>query len=138
MNRRTTTVVAAGLLSVSLAMTGCSGVRSERQGKQVGKAVCDLRDADSTDAAKRQIRKIQEDFKDARRITGVDVNQDVRRIDENLNDIAEHVAQGNSAVLQQDLAVIRRNLTQAIDSTSDNVSRYYEGVREGLDTCYDH
>lgn len=138
MNRRITTITAAGVLSVSMLLTGCAGVRSERQGKQVGKAICDLKSADNADAAKRQINKIKEDFTDARRITGVDVNQDVRRIDENLNDIAEHVAQGNGTVLQQDLAVIRRNLTHAIDSTSDNVARYYEGAREGLDTCYDN
>ena len=136
MNRRLAGAAGATIVSLVLVLTGCAGVRSERQGKQVGKAICDLKGADNKDDAQRQLKKIQEDFSDAVRITGVDVNQDVRRIDENLNDLAEHAAQGNSTLTQQDLAVIRRNLSQAIHSTSDDVQRYYEGVREGLDTCY--
>lgn len=121
----------------TLVLSGCAGVRSERQGVQVGRAICDLKGADSKEAAQREIDKITEDLNDARRITGVDVGQDVRAIDENLEDMAEHVAQGNDELLQQDVAVIRRNLSQAIRSSSDNARRYYEGVREGVDDCYD-
>ena len=134
MNRR---IAGAIGLSLVLVLTGCAGVRSERQGKQVGKSICDLKDADDADEAQKQIDKISEDFADARRITGVDVNQDVRAIDEQLNDLAKHAPDGKGLLAEQDLATIRRNLTQAIRSTSDNVAHYYEGVREGLDTCYD-
>jgi len=137
MNRRIATAAAVAVaLTMTVALAGCSGVRSEHQGKQVGKAMCDLKDAGSKEEAQRQIRKINEDFSDAVRITGVDVNQDVRAIDENLNDLAEHAAQGNSALAQQDVAKIRRNLSHAISNSSDNVQHYYQGVREGLDTCY--
>jgi hypothetical protein len=138
MNHRLAGAAGAATISLVLVLTGCAGVRTERQGKQVGKSICDLKDADDADEAKREIEKINEDFSDAVRITGVDVNQDVRAIDENLDDLAEHAAQDNDALQEQDLAVIRRNLSQAIDSTSDNVQRYYQGVREGLDTCYDN
>ena len=138
MNRRIATTAGAAVFAVVLVLTGCAGLRSERQGKQVGRSICDLKDADNADDAKKEIERITEDFNDARRITGVDVSQDVAAIDENLNDMAEHVAQGNSALLEQDIAVIRRNLTQAINCTSDNVQHYYEGVRQGLDTCNDN
>ncbi|WP_426573100.1 hypothetical protein [Aquihabitans sp. McL0605] len=138
MTRRTISVTVVAGISLLLLLTGCAGVRSERQGKDVGKAICDLRDVDNKDDAQKQIAKINEDLKDARRITGVDVNQDLRAIDQQLSDLAEHAAQGNGNLTQQDLAVIRRNLDQAISSTSDNVQRYYQGVREGLDTCYDN
>lgn len=138
MNRRFTVATGAVALCLGLLVTSCAGVRSERQGKQVGKAICDLKGADSADEAQKQIDRINEDFSDAVRITGVDVNQDVRAIDEQLSDLAEHAAQGNSALIEQDLAVIRRNLTQAINSSSDNVRHYYEGVRQGLDTCFDN
>jgi hypothetical protein len=138
MNHRLAGAAGAATISLVLVLTGCAGVRTERQGKQVGKSICDLKDADDADEAKREIEKINEDFSDAVRITGVDVNQDVRAIDENLDDLAEHAVQDNDALQEQDLAVIRRNLSQAIDSTSDNVQRYYQGVREGLDTCYDN
>src|SRR6478752_3912565 len=109
MNRRFVGASGAIVFSLVLVLTGCAGVRSERQGKQVGKSICDLKSADDVDEAKREIEKINEDFSDAVRITGVDVNQDIRAIDENLDDLAEHAAQGNDALQEQDLAVIRRN-----------------------------
>lgn len=137
MTVRRVTVVAAGAAALVLVLAGCAGIRSERQGKQVGEAICDLRDASSADEAQRQIEKIEEDVADARRITGVAVNQDVRRINEQLSDLAEHAVQGNDALLDQDLAVIRRNLSQAIDDTDGNVQRYYQGMRQGLDSCFD-
>jgi len=138
MNRRIAGAAGAIGLSLVLVVTGCAGVRSERQGKQVGKSICDLKDADNADDAQKQIDKINEDFSDARRITGVDVNQDVRAIDEQLGDLAKHAPDGQGLLTEQDIATIRRNLTQAIHSTSENVQHYYEGVREGLDTCYDN
>jgi len=138
MNRRIVTTSAAAGMSLVVLLSGCAGFRSERQGKDVGKAMCDLKGVDNKDDATKEIKKINEDLNDARRITGVEVNQDLRSVDEQLNDLAEHAAQGNTALIQQDLAVLRRNLNQAISKTSDNVQRYYEGVREGLDTCYDN
>jgi hypothetical protein len=138
MNRRIAGAAIGVVAVMALVLTGCAGARAEHQGKQVGKAICDLKGADSKEEAQKQLKKINEDFSDALRITGMDVNQDVRSVDENLNDLAEHAAQGNSSLLQQDLAVIRRNLSQAIHDTNDNVQHYYQGVREGLDDCYDH
>ena len=138
MNRRIAGVAGATAFAFVLVLSGCAGIRSERQGKEIGKSICDLKGADDAQEAQKYIKRIQEDFQDAKRITGVDVNQDVRRIDENLNDLAKHVGNGDSTLAEQDLAVIRRNLTQAIGSSTDNVQHFYEGVREGLDTCYDN
>ena len=39
----------------TLVLSGCAGVRSERQGVQVGRAICDLKGADSKEAAQREI-----------------------------------------------------------------------------------
>ena len=72
---------------------------------------------------------------DAQRITGNKIDQDVRSINEQLSDLQKHVPDGNSALAQQDISVIQRNLAQAIDSTSGNVQRFYQGVSEGLAKC---
>ena len=131
-------VALAGALAISgVGLAGCAGLRTERQGKEVGQAICELRDASNKDDAQKQLAKIQEDLSDARRITGVEVSQDVRAMSKQLPDLAEHAVQGNDALIGQDLSVLRRNVAQAADATSGNVQRFYQGVGEGLGDCTD-
>ena len=133
MNRRHLSLALA--IALVALLVGCAGVRSERQGVQIGRSICDLRNAQSAEEAERELRRIEDDLQDARRITGVDVAQDVRRIDENLEGMAEHLAQGNEVLLDQDVAAIGRNLDQAVANTTGNVEHFYQGVRQGLETC---
>lgn len=131
-------IAVAGSLAVAVALLGgCAGLRTERQGKDIGQAICDLRDASSKEDAQKQLAKIQEDLTDARRITGFDVSQDVRAMSKQLPDLAEHAAQGNDVLIGQDLAVLRRNVAQAIDATTGNVQRFYQGIDQGLGDCTD-
>lgn len=116
-------------------MTGCGRFRVERQGKDVGKEICDLKSASSAQDAKDIVNRIQKDVNDAQRITGNKIDQDVRSISEQLSDLQKKVPNGNSALAQQDISVIQRNLAQAIDSTSGHVQRFYQGVSEGLANC---
>jgi len=116
-------------------LTGCGRFRVERQGKDVGEQICDLKDANSAQDAQDIAKKIQEDVADAQRITGNKIDQDVRSISEQLSDLEKHVPDGNSALAQQDISVIQRNLGQAINSTSGHVQRFYQGVSEGLANC---
>ena len=116
-------------------LAGCGRFRVERQGKDVGEQICDLKDASSAQDAQDIAKKIQDDVNDAQRITGNKIDQDVRSISEQLSDLQKHVPDGNSALAQQDISVIQRNLGQAIDSTSGNVQRFYQGVSEGLAKC---
>jgi hypothetical protein len=114
---------------------GCSRFRVERQGKDVGEDICDLKNANSAQEAQDIVKDLQDDVNDARRITGNKIDQDVRSVSEQISDLQKHVPDGNSALAQQDISVIQRNLAQAIDSTSGHVQRFYQGVSEGLASC---
>jgi hypothetical protein len=116
-------------------LVGCGRFRVERQGKDVGEQICDLKSASSAQEAQDVAKKIQDDVNDAQRITGNKIDQDVRSISEQLSDLQKHVPDGDSALAQQDISVIQRNLDQAIDSTTGNVQRFYQGVSEGLAKC---
>ena len=116
-------------------LSGCSRFRVERQGKDVGEDICDLKDASSAQDAASIVKEIQNDVNDAQRITGNKIDQDVRSVNEQISDLQRHAPDGNSALAQQDISVIQRNLAQAINTTSGHVQRFYQGVSEGLAKC---
>jgi hypothetical protein len=123
--------IAVGVLLVS----GCGEIRAERQGKQFGEAVCDVKEADSTDDAQRQVEQAQREMNDLQRIVGRPVEEDVEDIEENLNDLVGHVADNNEALLEQDIAVIQRNLNAVASTLTGKGEAAYDGIEEGLADC---
>jgi ABC-type phosphate/phosphonate transport system substrate-binding protein len=116
--------------------SACSGKYSaERDGKKLGQAVCDLRDADSQEDAQEALADINEQLSDMGSKYSMYTAEDRADVDENLNDLAEHVAQGNEELVQQDLAVIQRSVGNIADDTNETQSAIWDGVREGLDDC---
>lgn len=133
--RRAAGVAAALVLVVGL--TACAGFRAERDGRKTGDAICDLKDASSTGDAQQALQDAQRWIDKAVRTTGRPVSRDVRDVNENLSDLAKHVPNGNSALAQQDIAVIRRNVQQIVRVTSGHTQRFYQGLDEGLSNCSD-
>jgi len=133
--RRVTGIVVALVLLVGLA--ACAGFRVERDGRKTGDAICDLKDASSSGDAQKALQDAQRWIDKAARITGRPVSRDVRDVSENLSDLAKHVPNGNSALAQQDIAVIRRNVQQIVRVTSGHTQRFYHGLDEGLSNCSD-
>ena len=123
---------------ISLGLLGaCGSYRAERQGKQVGDAICDVKkaDANSIDNA---VNKVQRQMNDVQRIVGRPVNEDVKDIANNLSDLRQHVLDGNSALVQQDIAVIQRNVQAVGRTLSGKAKMAYIGVLEGLGGCGYH
>ncbi len=132
-SKRRVVVVVGALLAVGL-LTGCGTYRAERQGKQLGDAICDLKTASVNDLDN-AANKVQREMNDLQRIVGRPVNEDVKDIQNNLSDLRTHIQQGNSALAQQDIAVIERNF-QAVDRTLTGKGQAaYDGVQEGLGGC---
>ena len=120
----------------SLLVAGCGGeIRAERQGKQFGEAVCDVREAGSVDEARRQLEQAQRQMNDLQRIVGRPIEEDVADIQENLLDLVEHVVDGNDALLDQDIAVIQRNIAAVARTLSGKGEAAYDGIQEGLADC---
>ena len=59
---------------------------------------------------------------------------DVRPLD-HLNDMVEHVVNGNDALLDQDIAVIERNIDAVRKTLTGKAQAAYDGVQEGLGEC---
>jgi len=127
--------LAGGALALGLALAGCAGLRTERQGRDTGRAICDIKSADSADAARQALDKANQHFDKAKTITGRRVDDDVRNVQNNLNDLVNHVGDGQKTLAQQDIAAINRNVQQAVDTTTGLTRRYYQGVAEGLGDC---
>jgi hypothetical protein len=133
MARRVPALVAVVTLAVGAA--GCAGFRTERQGRDVGRAICDVKHADNADQAQRALDRLNRKLQDAQRITGRPVSEDVHDINVNTEDLVRHVATGQKTLAQQDVAEIQRNVEAVIQTAPALVQRFYEGVNEGLGDC---
>lgn len=133
--RRAALVVPVAVLVLVLA--ACAGFRVERDGRKTGDAICDLKDASSASDAQSALADAQRWLDKAKTITGRPVGRDVRDVNENLSDLAQHAANGSSTLAQQDIAVIRRNVQSIVRVTSGHTQRFFQGVDEGLSNCSD-
>jgi anion-transporting ArsA/GET3 family ATPase len=129
--------VLIGTLTVGVILLGaCSGqIRAERQGKQVGQAICDVKQADDPDEARRQLEQAQREMNDLQRIVGRPLEEDIEDIQENLQDLVEHVADGNDALLDQDISVIQRNVDAVRETLTGKGLAAYDGIQQGLGDC---
>ena len=133
MRRIITVVVAVALIAVLVA--GCQRFRAERDGRDLADAVCDLRGADTADAAKSAIADINKQINDLGERYGSATAEDRRDIRENLSDLAEHVAQGNEVLIDQDLAVLKRSVQNVRGDADDVQESAWNGFAEGIQEC---
>jgi hypothetical protein len=133
MIKRMVAVTAVG--AAAFGLTGCAGYRTERQGRDVGRAICDIKTAGNANDAQRALDKLNRNLASAQRITGRPVSEDVRDIQNNLNDLVQHVSNGQSALAHQDVVVIQRNVQTVSNQGPTLVRRFYQGVSEGLNDC---
>jgi gas vesicle protein len=129
-------IVIVAVAALAIAATGCAEKYSaERDGKDLGEALCDLKTADSPEAAEDAASEVTDQVNDLANKYAMFTAEDRQRIDENINDVAEHVAQGNQALLQQDIAVIQRNAQQARKDADETSQAAWDGIKQGLDGC---
>lgn len=138
--KRSTTRTLAGAALVALVVllaAGCAEYSIERDGKDAGEALCDVKNADNQEEAQQALNDAEQNLEDALDTAGRPVSEDVSDIEENLTDLVEHAIQGNEALLDQDIAAIRRNV-EAVANTADGAAeRFYQGVVQGLGDCSD-
>ena len=108
-----------GVVLVGLG-AGCAGLRTELKGRDVGRAICDIKTADNADDAQRALDKANRKIEDAQRITGRPINQDVR---DSLLDI-EAAAKLVEAT--------HSNVELANEALSEAQQRFHAGVSDNL------
>lgn len=137
MTMRSTTkavLVAAALALVLL--SGCTrNQRAERDGKDAGEAICDVHEADDAaeaDEAKADALEELGDLADRYlRYTA----EDRADVEENVDDLVEHVVEGEEAQARQDIAVIERSLDNIDDDLGDASQAAASGFVQGIDDC---
>lgn len=134
----TIAVAALALLALIGVSTGCSQKYSaERDGKKVGKAICDVRDADNIDDAEAAVADVEKQLDDLGTKYALFTAEDRQDIQNNLADLAEHAIQGNDLLVNQDLTVLQRSAENIRDDVGEVGRAAWEGVLEGLSTCTD-
>ncbi|HKY14486.1 MAG TPA: hypothetical protein VJM33_06140 [Microthrixaceae bacterium] len=119
-----------------LVASGCSQKYSaERDGKKLGEALCDVREAESPEDREEALEDVDEQLDDLAGKYAMFTAEDRADIDNNLADYAEHSVQGNDELLQQDVAVLQRS-AQSIREDVDEVSQAaWDGLLQGLADC---
>jgi hypothetical protein len=129
MKSRIVALVAAGAIAV-FALGGCSTqARAERKGKEAGDQICKAKNSHNANDAQRHINRANDKINDLSRFTGRDIKEDVRDLDNNLNQIAR----GNATT--QDVNKIVRSIEDARASAKGNTVAAYDGMLEGLANC---
>ena len=128
----------AGVAAVALMLSTTSCARkysAERDGKKLGEAICDLRAASTKEEVQSAVDEIKDQTGDLARKYTMFTAQDRRAVQGNVADLAEHAVQGNQALMQQDLAVIQRNIKQIRTEANQVDAAAWDGIQEGLQTC---
>ena len=107
---------------------------AEKDGKDVGEAACDVRDA-APGEVDGQLKDLNAQLDDINENYAVFTAEDRADINEQFSDLAEHVRDGNEALIQQDLTVIQRSMDNIKDDLSDTATATVDGFFEGLDDC---
>ncbi len=126
----------AAVAAVTLLATGCSQKYSaERDGKKLGEAVCDLRNATTPEDAESALKEINDQLEDLENKHALFTAEDRADVQNNLADLHEHAIQGNTALLHQDLAVLERSVGNIAEDSTEVSRAAWEGVLEGLADC---
>ena len=126
----------AGLLVVLalLAAPACAKkYQAERDGKDIGQSLCDVRDADTPEEARSALQDFNEQVDDLSADISTFTAEDRADIEEQVSDLVQHV--GDDLLVQQDLTVIRRSLENIKDDLGDSGQAAVDGFFEGLDDC---
>jgi hypothetical protein len=133
---RKTALALTAAAALLLVAAGCSEKYSaERDGKKLGEAVCDLRDADSQEEVQEAQDDINEQLDDLGGKYAMYTAEDRNDVQNNLADLAEHAIQGNDVVLQQDLRVLERSVDNIAEDTNEVADAAWDGFNEGLSDC---
>jgi hypothetical protein len=133
---RTRILIAAVAVVAVVAAVGCGQKYSaERDGKKLGEAVCDLRNADNPEEAEAALADVTEQLDDLGNKYALFTAEDRADIQNNLADLAEHVIQGNTTLAQQDLAVLERSADNIADDVNETSEAAWDGFLQGVSDC---
>jgi hypothetical protein len=121
-------------VTLSLGLFGCAEIKAERNGVDLGRAICDLEGADSAEEADEALADIRSEIEDLTRVIGRPVSEDLSDIEEQFDDLREHVPD-NPELADQDVVLIQQNSADIADTLTGARQAAYDGIVEGLGDC---
>jgi hypothetical protein len=126
----------AAATAALLFAAGCSQKYSaERDGKNLGQAICDLRDAENQEDAEEALADVNEQLDDLGNKFALYTAEDRADIENNLADLAEHRVQGQPNLMYQDLSVLERSADNIREDANETARAAWDGVLQGLSEC---
>jgi hypothetical protein len=133
---RTPALAVLGVAALALVASGCSQKYSaERDGKKLGEAICDVRDASTPEEAQAALDDVNEQLDDLGNKYAMYTAEDRADIQNNLADYAEHVVQGQPNLALQDLTVLERSADNIREDVNETSRAAWEGLLQGLSDC---
>jgi hypothetical protein len=122
------------LAALVMVAPGCAKkFAAERDGKDIGESLCDVRQADTKEEATSALQDLNKEIDDVAGNYSLFTAEDRKDIEEQVSDLVQH--QGDPNLAQQDITVIRRSLENIKQDLGDTGKATIDGIYEGLDDC---
>lgn len=106
---------------------------AEKDGKDAGQSLCDVKQADTPEEAQSAAADLKKQLDDINENYLSFTAEDRKDIEEQLSDLIQH--RGDDLLAQQDLAVLRRSLENIKNDLGEAGQATIDGFFEGLDDC---
>jgi hypothetical protein len=119
-----------------LALAGCSEkYNAEREGKDLGKAVCDLRDAETEQEVEEARAKVDEELDNLIEDYAFMTADDREALEGQFAQLQENVGERNFGLAQQDLALMQATVTGIRENVNEVSRAAWDGFQQGLSEC---
>ncbi|MGI9577438.1 MAG: hypothetical protein ACR2OH_04520 [Microthrixaceae bacterium] len=131
-------LVGVGLVAVAavLLLSACSPkYSSERDGKALGQALCDLKEADSSDDRRSALDDINSELDNLESEYAFYTADDRETFESALDQFESDAEAGDLQAMQQDLAALDSGAQNIASNAGEVTQAAWDGLRQGLSTC---
>jgi hypothetical protein len=129
-------ILTVAALGIAVVLSGCGEkYAAERDGKELGQAVCDLRDADNeqeTDEAQAEVNDKLNDLIEKYAFMTAD---DRQQLEDTLDQLRGNVADQNFGLAQQDLATLEADVNDIRERANEVSRAAWDGFSQGVSDC---
>ena len=134
--RRTAAATALAVLLPAFARAACSPkYTSERDGKALGQAICDLWEAEDSEAAQEARAEIGAELENLENEYAFYTEEDREYVQDNLSDFFDNASERDVTAMQQDLAELDQSAQSIAENAGEVTQAAWDGLRQGLSSC---
>lgn len=128
--------VAAALLATVLLVAACSPkYTSERDGKGLGQALCDLKESDNADERQAALDDISSELENLENEYAFYTADDREAFQSALDTFESDAEAGDVSAMQEDLASLDKGAQNIASNAGDVTKAAWDGLRQGLSDC---